>query len=86
MPADAFWALAMAINVHLTFYRKYDADGLRKMNGLYLAVCYGLPFIPAFTYPFIRGTWSIYGNATLWCWITPTWEILQMATFYAPVW
>lgn len=67
MPADALWAFAMACNVYLTFFRKYDAERLRRLEWKYLVGCYGLPFIPAFSYFFIetkeRG--SIYGSAAV---------------------
>jgi hypothetical protein len=88
MPADAFWTLAMAINVYLTFYHKFDAERLRRMEITYLLCCYGIPFIPAFTYIFIsnRSGQRVYGNATLWCWVTPEWDIWRIATFYGPVW
>ncbi|PHH75468.1 hypothetical protein CDD83_4401 [Cordyceps sp. RAO-2017] len=88
MPADAFWTLAMAINVYLTFYRKFDAERLRRMELAYLLGCYGIPFIPAFTFIFIRNQQGqrLYGNATLWCWISPEFDILRIASFYGPVW
>ena len=67
MPANALWAFAMACNVHLTFFHKYDVESLRRIEWKYLLACYGLPFIPAFSYFFIetkeRG--SIYGSATV---------------------
>ncbi|KAH7309468.1 G-protein coupled receptor [Stachybotrys elegans] len=87
MPADVFWTLAMAINVYLTFYLKFDASKLRRMEPYYLAVCYGIPLIPAITYIFVRdhGT-RVYGDANLWCWVTSEWDVLRIATFYAPVW
>ncbi|KAK7714981.1 hypothetical protein SLS63_011498 [Diaporthe eres] len=47
MPADAFWILAMAINVYLTFYAKFDGQKLRKMEIPYLLFCYGVPFVVA---------------------------------------
>lgn len=87
MPADAFWTLAMAVNVYLTFYHKFDAEGLRKMEVPYLLICYGIPFVPAFTYLWVRSDMPIiYGDATLWCWISDSWEVLRIATFYGPVW
>ncbi|KAF4582972.1 G-protein coupled receptor [Ophiocordyceps camponoti-floridani] len=88
MPADAFWTLAMAINVYLTFYHKFDAERLRKMEIVYLLGCYGVPLIPAFTYIFVRNSHGqrIYGNATLWCWISSEYDVLRIATFYGPVW
>jgi len=50
MPADAYWTLAMAVNVYLTFYWKYDAESLRSLEKYYIMVCYGAPFVPAFVY------------------------------------
>jgi len=88
MPADAFWTLAMAINVYLTFYHKFDAVRLRKMELPYFLLCYGIPLVPAFTFIFVRNDAGhrIYGNATLWCWITPEWDVMRIAGFYAPIW
>lgn len=88
MPADAFWTLSMAINVYLTFYCKFDARKLRKMEIPYLIGCYGVPFVPAFIYIFIKNKEGqrIYGNATLWCWVSPEWDIWRIITFYGPVW
>lgn len=91
MPADAFWTLAMAVNVYLTFYYKFDSRKLRRMEIPYLLCCYGIPFIVALTYIFINdpspgGRGRMYGNATLWCWVSPGWDIWRIATFYGPVW
>ncbi|RAH73693.1 putative cAMP receptor-like protein [Aspergillus aculeatinus CBS 121060] len=88
MPADALWTFAMACNVWLTFFHKYDSEQLRRLEVKYLVACYGLPFIPAFIYFFIetktRG--KIYGAATLWCWVSTPWDFLRIALFYGPVW
>ncbi|KAK3346902.1 hypothetical protein B0T25DRAFT_634228 [Lasiosphaeria hispida] len=87
MQGDAYWALAMAINVYLTFYHKYDARALRRMEIPYLLCCYGIPFIPGFTFLFVRNqSGRPYGNAVLWCWLKPEWEVYRIATFYGPVW
>ncbi|XXH00437.1 Small subunit processome complex component [Hypoxylon texense] len=88
MPADAFWTLAMAFNVYLTFYHKFDAARLRKMEIWYLLLCYGIPFVPALTYVFVKteNSGRMYGNATLWCWVSSGWDVFRIATFYGPVW
>ncbi|PNH26362.1 hypothetical protein BJF96_g10318 [Verticillium dahliae] len=59
MPADAFWTLAMAVNVYLTFYYKFDAERLRRMEIPYIVCCYGIPLVPALTYMFVRNDNSI---------------------------
>ncbi|EEU33689.1 uncharacterized protein NECHADRAFT_4204, partial [Fusarium vanettenii 77-13-4] len=88
MPADAYWSLVMALNVYLTIYHKYDAQRLQRVEVIYLFCCYGLPFIPALTFIFIndpaRG--MFYGPARLWCWVTPKWVVVAMATLHCPVW
>jgi ABC-type arginine/histidine transport system permease subunit len=88
MQGDAYWALAMAINVYLTFYHKYDARMLRKMEITYLLCCYGIPFIPGLTFIFVSNQQMgrPYGDAVLWCWLKSEWEIYRIATFYGPIW
>jgi hypothetical protein len=88
LPADACWAFAMALNIWLTFYRKYDAERIRRLEVVYFIVCYGVPFIPAFTYIFIKtaSKGRLYGNATSWCWVSTNWDLLRLVTFYVPVW
>ena len=88
MQGDAYWALAMAINVWLTFYHKYDARMLRRMEIAYLICCYGIPFIPGFTFIFVSTPTAgrPYGNAMLWCWVRTEWEVYRIALFYGPVW
>ena len=88
MPADALWTLAMAVNVYLTFYHKFDARRLRRMEPLYLGCCYGIPFVVALVFVFVKtpAQGRMYGNATLWCWVSADWDIFRIATFYGPVW
>ncbi|KAE8144847.1 Nnf1-domain-containing protein [Aspergillus avenaceus] len=88
MPADALWTFAMACNVYLTFFHKYNYEQLRRLENKYLIFCYGLPFIPALAYFFIKtkARGSVYGYAVLWCWVSQTWDILRIAVFYGPVW
>lgn len=88
LPADALWNLAMAINVYMTLFRKYNAQQLKSLEWRYHLMCYGCPFIVALVYIFVhaesRG--PIYGPATLWCWIDINWVALRIATCYAPAW
>ncbi|KAH6840978.1 hypothetical protein B0I37DRAFT_357812 [Chaetomium sp. MPI-CAGE-AT-0009] len=88
MPADALWMLAMALNVHLTFYFKFDARQLRRMELPYFVLCYGIPFIVSLVMVFVSSPdkGPMIGNATLWCWISPKWDIFRIALFYGPIW
>jgi hypothetical protein len=73
MPADALWTLAMACNVYLTFFRKYNAEQLRALEWKYMIFCYGIPFLPAFSYFFVQSAarGKVYGSATV-CSCSPT--------------
>lgn len=35
LPADALWNLAMAINVYMTLFRRYNADQLKALEWKY---------------------------------------------------
>jgi len=78
----------MAMNVYLTFFKNYDACDLRRLEWIYATLCYGLPFLVAFSYLGVDLTQGkhIYGPAIIWCWVTPRWEWMRIAFFYGPVW
>lgn len=67
MQSDPMWSCAMAVNVYLVFFRRYDAHRLKKLYWVYGLICYGLPFIPAlFCLIYktkVKG--KMYGNATV---------------------
>ncbi|KAJ5089991.1 hypothetical protein N7532_008675 [Penicillium argentinense] len=67
MPADALWTLAMALNVYLTFRHRFSSSQLRNLETKYLLLCYGLPFVPAIIYAFLRteAKGRVYGDATV---------------------
>jgi hypothetical protein len=67
MQSDPLWSLAMAFNVYLVFFHRYDAASLKKLYWIYGLICYGLPFIPALVCLVLRvpGKGEIYGNATV---------------------
>ncbi|KAI9756842.1 MAG: hypothetical protein M4579_003678 [Chaenotheca gracillima] len=88
LPADLLWALASAVNVYLTFKKRWNADDLKALEWKYVLLCYGTPLIPAVIYFFIHsknGT-PVYGPAEIWCWITFEWRILRVAQVYGPIW
>lgn len=88
LPADALWNLAMAINVYMTLFRKYNAQQLKALEWKYHCMCYGGPFIVALIYIFIEtpSKGKMYGGATLWCWIDIKWVAFRIALCYAPAW
>ncbi|KAG8677683.1 hypothetical protein FPOAC2_03814 [Fusarium poae] len=87
MFADVFWALAMATNVYLTFYHRFDGVKLRKLEPLHIGLCYGIPFVIGIAFVFVKDKDGVraYGNANLWCWLTVQWDAWQLAT-YGLIW
>lgn len=98
--ADALWTMTMAINVYLTFFRKYNQRDLRHLELKYGILCYSTPFVLPFhqsTWPrknlrvccgqyFCRCPYSFAEMTWMWCWISLKWDFLRVAVFYAPVW
>lgn len=67
IPADALWNLALAINVYLTLFRKYNAQQLKALEWKYHIMCNGMPFIVALAYALIetKARGKIYGPASV---------------------
>ncbi|KAG9231112.1 G-protein-like protein coupled receptor [Amylocarpus encephaloides] len=88
MQSDPMWSCAMAVNVYLVFFHRYDSHRLKRLYWVYGVVCYGLPFIPAMFCLFYRThkRGKMYGNATLWCWIDGNWAPVRIYSYYAPIW
>ncbi|KAJ5507255.1 hypothetical protein N7527_009398 [Penicillium freii] len=88
MPTDSLWSFCMAVNIYLTFYRRYSAEDIKNLEKWYFLFCYGLPLILATTLSLIKttGRGKIYGPALIWCSITEPWQFLRLACFYGPVW
>ncbi|KAL9126443.1 MAG: hypothetical protein Q9217_004499 [Psora testacea] len=85
---DVFWALCMSFNVYLALFQKWTAQRMRAQEWKYFVGCYGASFVPALVYLFVdaKAHGRVYGPALLWCWITPRWNILRIATLYGIVW
>ncbi|KAK6534407.1 hypothetical protein TWF281_005731 [Arthrobotrys megalospora] len=88
LQSDALFIAFMALNVYLTVNRKFSSPQLRKLEPYYVGVSFGLPLISGLVLLFVRtpGKGPVYGDATLWCWISQEYDVLRLATFYGPVW
>ncbi|TWU73427.1 hypothetical protein ED733_004210 [Metarhizium rileyi] len=86
--ADVLWTLAMAINVFLIVFRRYDGESLKRLEWKYMVVITALTFIPAFAFLFIHSEEKgpLYGSVTLWCSIAPKWVLLRIVFYYVPIW
>ncbi|KAE9376167.1 hypothetical protein N431DRAFT_532430 [Stipitochalara longipes BDJ] len=86
--SDVLWTLAMAIDVFLIVFYKYDTEDLHKLEVKYIAVITALVFIPAASFLFVhtkeRG--PMYGSVTIWCSISPHWVLFRILFFYGPIW
>ncbi|KAK0641939.1 hypothetical protein B0T16DRAFT_358868 [Cercophora newfieldiana] len=86
--SDAWWSLAIAINVLSIFFHDAHLHSLRKWGWLYCLVCYGGPFGIALMCLLVTepGKSLIYGSAGNWCWISEDWSALRIYTCYMIVW
>ncbi|KAF6235973.1 hypothetical protein HO173_005601 [Letharia columbiana] len=85
---DTLWALCMGFNVYLALFRGWTSERMRRQEWKYFLACYGCSFIPALVYLFVntKSRGKIYGPALLWCWVSPKWDFLRVATLYGIVW
>ncbi|KAH8666013.1 putative cAMP receptor [Tricladium varicosporioides] len=85
---DVLWTLAMAIDVFLIVYYKYDAEDLRKLEIKYISAITAFCFIPALSFLFVRTREKgpMYASVTLWCSIAPHWVLFRIIFFYGPIW
>ncbi|TVY73299.1 Cyclic AMP receptor, partial [Lachnellula suecica] len=86
--ADVLWTTAMAINVFLIVFYRYEAADLRKLEIKYVGIITTLTFIPAFTFLFIKSPEKgpMYASVTLWCSVSPHYVLYRIIFFYGPVW
>ncbi|KAI1435367.1 hypothetical protein GGR50DRAFT_694229 [Xylaria sp. CBS 124048] len=88
MQSDPWWSFAMAVNVYLVFFFSANPNNFLRYWYTYFIVCYGIPFIPALWLLVARdgAGKSVYGDATIWCWIGKGWSDLRIYTYYLPIW
>ncbi|OHE98446.1 G-protein coupled receptor [Colletotrichum orchidophilum] len=89
MQSDPWWSFAMAVNVYLVFFAGANPSSFRRYIGVYCAICFGFPLVPAIVCLVVRPRGPqdlIYGDATIWCWINHDWSKLRIFTYYIPIW
>ncbi|KAI0863306.1 hypothetical protein F4860DRAFT_502085 [Xylaria cubensis] len=88
MQSDPWWSFAMAVNVYMVFFFSANPNNFLRYWYAYFVVCYGIPFIPALWLLLVRDGPSdtVYGDATIWCWIDRDWSDLRIYTYYLPIW
>ncbi|KUL83138.1 hypothetical protein ZTR_10993 [Talaromyces verruculosus] len=86
--ADVLWTVAMAIDVYLVVYRRYEAEALRKLEIYYITIITCIVAIPAVVFLFIHtpDKGPMYGSVTFWCSISPNWVLFRVLLYYGPIW
>ncbi|KAK7892637.1 hypothetical protein LTR67_006872 [Exophiala xenobiotica] len=77
----------LAFNVLLTVRTSRNAHQLKKIDFCGICFAFVAPFIPALVFLCWRPDGrTVYGDATLWCWIAKEKDILRLVEFYVPIW
>ncbi|KAI8056873.1 slime mold cyclic AMP receptor-domain-containing protein [Syncephalis plumigaleata] len=86
--SSILWTGMISINLIWIMYRGRAVDDIQKYERVHLLVCYAAPLIWAVVPIFIRvdGHTRVYGDADLWCWVSPDLATAQMVLFYVPLW
>ncbi|EXJ73008.1 uncharacterized protein A1O5_04157 [Cladophialophora psammophila CBS 110553] len=84
---DPLLVMIMAFNVLLTVRTKRNATELKRVDVYAILAAFVLPFIPALVFLCWRPDGkTVYGPATMWCWIAQESQILRLVAFYVPIW
>lgn len=84
---DPLLVLTMALSVWLRVQARRSAHEIRWFENIGVLLAFFLPLPPALVFLGWRPNgYSVYGPATLWCWISNQSNILRIAAFYGPVW
>ncbi|KAJ9602712.1 hypothetical protein H2200_012906 [Cladophialophora chaetospira] len=84
---DPLLIMIMSFNVFLTVRTKRNATELKRIDFVAVALAFILPFTQAFTYLLWRPNGkTVYGPATLWCWIAKESALLRLVAFFVPIW
>ncbi|EXJ63978.1 hypothetical protein A1O7_00313 [Cladophialophora yegresii CBS 114405] len=84
---DPLLVMIMAFNVLLTVRTKRKATELKKIDLYAVLLAFVLPAIPALVFLCWRPDGkTLYGPATMWCWIGREKDILRLWSFYVPIW
>ena len=77
----------MAFNVFLTVSKKRNATELKKVDFVAVLPAYALPLTQALVHPFSRHNGeTVYGPATLYCWIAKKLTTIRLVALFVPVW
>lgn len=65
--ADVLWTVAMAVDVYLVVYRRFEAEALRKLEIYYITIITCIVAIPAIVFLFIHTPEKgpMYGSVTV---------------------
>ncbi|KAF4630333.1 hypothetical protein G7Y89_g7807 [Cudoniella acicularis] len=77
---DVLWTLAMACDVYLMVFYRYEAEDLHRLEIKYIGVITSFTLIPAATFLFIHNAerGPMYGSVT--------WVMFRIIFFYGPIW
>lgn len=82
------FAGAMAVNLLIKIkYRNLTAEFEKRLEYAYNFVALIVAVIPGIVFAFYRSSTGVqvYGNATLWCWVTANWQEFRLF-FFGPIW
>jgi hypothetical protein len=86
--SSTLWTVCIAINLFCLIYLRKSERQVARHEPFYHIAVWGLP-IPMWIICLSISEPNLgtpFGDASLWCWITVKWSVLQIVFFYAPLW
>ncbi|ORX88898.1 hypothetical protein K493DRAFT_384177, partial [Basidiobolus meristosporus CBS 931.73] len=86
--SSILWTAMISLNLVFILFMELSLEDVLKFEKYYVAVCYSVGVVMAIVPLFIDGGngQNLYGDATIWCWITGSHPYHQLAFLFLPLW
>ncbi|KAI9225780.1 MAG: hypothetical protein DHS80DRAFT_19794 [Piptocephalis tieghemiana] len=91
--SSILWTTTISLNLLMVMYFRKTVDTVKSWEHWYILTCYLIP-IPFAVIPLFLGEhdpvsgryFPMYGEADLWCWISPRFPLARTLLFYGLLW
>ncbi|KAK9765251.1 hypothetical protein K7432_006564 [Basidiobolus ranarum] len=86
--SSILWTAMISLNLVFILYMELGLEDVLKFEKYYVVICYSAGIVMAVVPLFIDSNdgKNLYGDATIWCWITGTHPYHQLAFLFIPLW
>ncbi|KAK9722481.1 hypothetical protein K7432_002670 [Basidiobolus ranarum] len=86
--SSILWTAMISLNLVFILFMELGLEDVLKFEKYYVVICYSVGVVFAVVPLFIHDSngKNLYGDTTIWCWITSTHPYHQLAFLFLPLW